>query len=51
MLKELHMLPVLREINNYKNKWIEHVRKIDGFRLQYSFMKYQPTRKRKPGRH
>jgi hypothetical protein len=42
---------VLREINNYENKWIKQVCKIDRFRLQYSFMKYHPTRKRKPGRY
>jgi len=40
ILKELNTLPVWREINNYENKWIECVRKIDRFKIQYSIMRY-----------
>jgi hypothetical protein len=36
--------------HNYKNKWIEHVSRMDRSRLPKAIMKYQPPRKRNPER-
>lgn len=50
ILKELKKHSVLGNIIKYRNKWIQNVRRIDGFRLLSAMMKYQPERKRKTER-
>jgi hypothetical protein len=48
--EELKMQPVVEKINNYKNKWIRHVRQMDRARLPRAILKYQPAGRRKQGR-
>jgi hypothetical protein len=48
--EELKIQPVMEKINNYKNKWIQHVRRMDRARLPRAILKYQPTGRRYQGR-
>jgi hypothetical protein len=47
--EELKMQPVMEKINNYKNKWIQHVRRMDRARLPHAILKYQPAGRRGQG--
>jgi hypothetical protein len=49
ILKEVKTEPIRDKINNYKNKWIQHVRRMDGSQLLHAIMKYQPAGRRNPG--
>jgi hypothetical protein len=44
--KELKIQPVIKKVNNYKNKWIQHVRQMDRVRLPNAILKYQPAGRR-----
>jgi hypothetical protein len=48
--EELKIQPVMEKINNYKNKWIQHVRRMDRARLPRGILKYQPAGRRDQGR-
>jgi hypothetical protein len=48
--EELQIQPVMEKINNYKNKWIQHVRRMDRARLPHAILKYQPAGRRDQGR-
>jgi hypothetical protein len=48
--EELKIQQVLEKINNYKNKWIQHVRRMDRVRLPHAVLKYQPAGRRDQGR-
>jgi hypothetical protein len=48
--EELKMQPVMEKINNYKNKWIQHVRRMDMAGLPHAVLKYQPSGRRDQGR-
>ena len=37
---------VMKKIQNYGNKWVKHVRRMDGDRLPRLTVKYQPFGKR-----
>jgi hypothetical protein len=49
IMKELKTKPVLEKINDYRNKRIQHVHRMDTYQLPYAVMKYQPAGKRNPG--
>jgi hypothetical protein len=36
----------MEKINNYKNKWIQHVRRMDRAGLPRAILKYQPAGRR-----
>jgi hypothetical protein len=38
-MKEFKIQPVLEIFNNYKHKWLQHVRRMDRYRLPYAIMK------------
>ena len=42
ILSELKINPVVQKIQNYRNKLIQHVRRIERDRLPHLIMKYQP---------
>jgi hypothetical protein len=44
--EELKMQPVMEKINNYKNNWIQHFRRMDRPRLPHAILKYQPAGRR-----
>jgi hypothetical protein len=48
--EELQIRPVVEKINNYKNKWIQHVRRMDRAGLLHAILKYQPAGRRGHGR-
>jgi hypothetical protein len=41
-IKELKTQVTWEKINNYKNKWIQHVHRIDRSQLPHGIIKYQP---------
>ena len=41
ILNILKINPVVKKIQNYTNKWIQDIRKMDGDRLPQLIMKYQ----------
>jgi hypothetical protein len=47
--EELKIQPVMEKINNYKNKWIQHVRRMDRARRPHAILKYQTARRRNQG--
>jgi hypothetical protein len=42
--------PVLEKINNYKEKWIQHVHRMDRSRFPRAILNYQPSGKTNQGR-
>jgi len=42
ILSELKNNPVSKKIQNYRNKWIQHVRRMDRDRQAATIIKYQP---------
>ena len=49
--EELKINPVVKQIQNYINKWIQHFRRMDRDRLPHLVMKYQPCGERSQRRH
>jgi hypothetical protein len=49
-LSEIKINPVVNKIQNYKSKWIQHLRRMGTDRLQLLIMKYQSCGKRSQGR-
>jgi hypothetical protein len=49
-MNELKTNPVLEKINNYKEKWIQHVHRIERSRLPRAIVNYRPSRKINLGR-
>jgi hypothetical protein len=47
--KELKTPQVIKEISNYKNKWIQHVRRMEGSGLPQAIIKHRPLGTRNPG--
>jgi len=47
ILSEIKINSVLKKIQNYRNKWIKHVRRMDRDRLPHLIMKCQPCGKRR----
>jgi len=47
---ELEINPVVNKIQNYRNEWIQHVRRMDRGRLPHLIRKYQLRGKRSQGR-
>ena len=45
ILSALTIHPVVKKIENYRNKWIQHVRQMDRDRMPHLIMKYQPCGK------
>jgi hypothetical protein len=41
--EELKIQPLMEKINNYKNKWIRHFRRMDRAGLPRGILKYQPA--------
>jgi hypothetical protein len=50
ILSEFKINPVVKKIQNYRNKCIRHVRRMYTDRLAHLIMKYQPCGKRRQGR-
>ena len=50
-IPKLKINPLAKKFQNYRNKWVQHVRQIDTDRLPYLVMKYQPCGKGSQGRH
>jgi len=50
ILSAVTINPVWKEIQNYRNQWILHVRRMDRDRLPHLIMKCQPCGKRRQGR-
>jgi hypothetical protein len=50
MSSEPKINPVVKQIQNYINKWIQHVWQMDRGRLPHLIRKYQPCGKRSQGR-
>jgi hypothetical protein len=50
ILSELEIKPVVKQTQNYKNKWVQHVTRMDKDRLRHLIMKYQPCGKRRQRR-
>jgi hypothetical protein len=48
--EELKIQPVMENINNYKNKWIQYVRRMGRAGLPRAVLKYQPAGRRDQGR-
>jgi hypothetical protein len=40
----------VKEIKQYKKKWLQHVQRLDRNRMRRRAMKYRPERKRSIGR-
>jgi len=49
VLPELKISPVVKKIQNYRNKWAQHVRRMDRHRLPHLTVKYQPCGKLSQG--
>jgi hypothetical protein len=47
--EELILQPVMEKINNYNDKWIQHVRRMDRARLPHAILKYEPAGRRGQG--
>jgi hypothetical protein len=45
IMKELKTQPVLEKINDYKHKWMQHVRRMGRSWLPYAITKYQQNTK------
>jgi hypothetical protein len=41
ILSELNIDPLVKKIQNYRNKWVERVRRMDTDQLPHLVMKYQ----------
>jgi hypothetical protein len=50
VLSELKINPVVKKIQNYRNKYAQHVRRIDSDRLPLWILKYQTCGEKKPRR-
>jgi hypothetical protein len=50
ILSALKNNPVVNKIQNNRNKWMKHVRRMDRDRLPHLIMKYQSLGKRRQGR-
>jgi hypothetical protein len=50
IMKELKTNPVLGKINNYKEKWTQHVHRMERSRLPRAILNYQPSGKINQGR-
>jgi hypothetical protein len=48
--EELTIQPVMEKINNYKNRWDQHFRRMDRARLPHAILKYQPAGRKNQGR-
>jgi hypothetical protein len=46
IMKELEKHTVLGKINDYKDRCVQHIRRVDRFRLPYDTVKYQPAGQR-----
>jgi hypothetical protein len=44
-MKELKTNPVLEKTNNFKEKWIKHVYRMERSRLPRAILNYQPSGK------
>jgi len=49
ILSELKINPVVKKIKNYRNKCIQHVRRMDQYRLPHLIIKYPPCGKQCQG--
>jgi len=49
ILSELKISPVVEKIQNYRNKWLQHVQQMDGDKLPQLILKYQPCGKQSQG--
>jgi len=47
-LSEVKINPVVKKIRDYRNKWVEHVQRMDRDRLPHVITKYQPCGETKP---
>jgi hypothetical protein len=50
IMNELKTNPVLEKINNYKEKWIQHVHRMERSILPCAILNYQSSGKRNHGR-
>jgi hypothetical protein len=50
ILSENEINPTVNKFQNYRNKLIRHVQRIDRDRLPHLIVKYQPCEKRSQGR-
>jgi hypothetical protein len=50
IMKKLKTNPVLGKINNFKEKWIRHVHRMERSRLPRAILNYQPSGERSQGR-
>jgi hypothetical protein len=48
--EELGIRPILTQIRQYKEKWGEHLQRMEKYRLPRTAWEYQPTGRRNPGR-
>ncbi|KAJ4446625.1 hypothetical protein ANN_13322 [Periplaneta americana] len=50
-LQELNMQPLEEKITEYRNRWLEHISRMEAGRTSQEMLKYHPQgRRRRPGR-
>jgi hypothetical protein len=50
IIKELNTQSIIEKISKYKNKWMQHVRRMDRSRLLRAILEHRPAGTRNPGR-
>jgi hypothetical protein len=50
IIRELQAAPIIKKIQIYKTKWIQHVSRMDDQRYPKKMLQYQPRGKRRLGR-
>lgn len=50
ILQELNMQPLEEKITEYRNRWLEHISRMEAGRTPQEMLKYHPQGRRRPGR-
>jgi hypothetical protein len=50
ILEELHVTPLEEKLCTYRHNWIQHVHRMDDYRLPKQLLSYHPQGRRRPGR-
>ncbi|KAJ4431336.1 hypothetical protein ANN_19933 [Periplaneta americana] len=48
ILQELNMQPLEEKITEYRNRWLEHISRMEAGRTPQEMLKYHPQERRRP---
>ncbi|KAJ4434195.1 hypothetical protein ANN_22743 [Periplaneta americana] len=50
ILQKLNMQPLEEKVTEYRNRWLEHISRMEAGRTPQEMLKYHPQGRRRPGR-